>query len=281
MSVRRRQFIGMLAAGAAAAATALAAGYGVGDLEKLEALRALKVKGVGFPRNIPRPIPSSFALPPHFLDPGLARRPAPVHRTLTSLPGEGNLVALTIDDGVDSAVVASYAQFCLDSGMRLTFFLNGSRPSWTEHASLVAPLVHSGQVQLANHSWSHPDLGKLSDAAIADELLTNDAFIRNTYGVDARPYFRPPYGNHDERVRAVAASVGYTVPVLWYGSLSDAADISDQQLMESATSWLLPQHIVIGHANFPTVTRHFAEIAAIIRARGLVPVTLDDVFARP
>lgn len=63
--------------------------------------------------------------------------------------------------------------------------------------------------------------------------------------------------------------------------LADSGELSDAQLMEFANRWMLAQHIVIGHANFMTVTRHFADLADLIRARGLIPVTLDDVFLRP
>ena len=261
-----------------AAFAALGAGYASGsDLFDPPATAA---RGVGNPRSAPRPYPTPFPLPPHFLTPHLARQPTP-HGIVTSLPGDDAAIALTVDDGNSSKVVAAYAKFSRDTGMRLTFFLNGSRPSWTDNAAVLRPLVESGQVQLANHTWSHPDLRTLSESKIAHELMTNHDFITATYGVDARPYFRPPYGYHNERVNAAAAAVGYTVPVLWYGSLSDSTDITDAQLLESANSWLLPRHIVIGHANYATVTRHFDEIVAIIRARGLVPVTLDDVFARP
>ncbi|CAN5252565.1 polysaccharide deacetylase family protein [soil metagenome] len=275
MHVHRRALLGILGL---AAVGALGSGYLVGS--GVLGPPPVAPKGVGQPRSAPRPFPKGFALPPHFLPPNLERHAAP-RRTITELPGEGTAVALTVDDGISTEVVAAYAKFALDTGMRLTFFLNGIRPSWTDNAPALRPLVASGQVQLANHTWSHPDLTQLSRQQIADELMRNHDFIGNTYGVDARPYFRPPYGYHNHHVVEAAESVGYTVPVLWYGSLSDASEISDADLMASATSWLLAQHIVIGHANYPTVTRHFDEIVAIIRSRGLVPVTLDDYFLRP
>lgn len=273
--MHRRTAIGVLGL---AALSALGSGVVAGS--GLFAPSPVAPRGQGRPRPAPHPFPEPFALPPHFLDPKLPRAAAP-DGVITGLPGDAPTVALTIDDGADSEVVAAYARLSLDTGLRLTFFLNGLRPAWTDNAAALRPLVSSGQVQLANHTWSHPDLRKLSRHQIADELMTNHDFIQTTYGVDARPYFRPPYGFHDHRVDDAAASVGYTVPVLWYGSLSDATAISDADLIASAQAWLLPQHIVIGHANYPTVTRHFDEIVAIIRARGLVPVTLDDVFGRP
>lgn len=273
--MHRRAFLGAFALGAIGA---VVAGAAVQNQTPVAVPKA--PRGFGIPRSFPRPIPAPVALPIHFLPPTL-ERVSLAGGSLFDLPGDGNSMALTVDDGGDSATVAAYAKFCVDNGMRVTFFLNGSRPSWTDNAQALMPLIANGQVQMGNHTWSHPDLTTLSHGRIVDELMMNHDFITNTYGVDARPYFRPPFGFHDDRVDAIAASVGYTVPVMWYGSLSDATEITDAQLMDSANSWLLPQSIVIGHANYPTVTRHFAEIATIIRSRGLQPVTLDDVFLRP
>lgn len=238
------------------------------------------IRALGAPHSAPRPFPKPFALPQHFTAPTLARAATP-GGAIFGLPASLSLIALTVDDGNSTDVVAAYVKFLRDTGMRLTFFLNGRRPSWTDNASALRPLVESGQVQLGNHTWSHPDLRTLSTGKIVDQLMTNHDFITKTYGVDSRPYFRPPYGYRDDRVDAAAASVGYTVPVMWYGSLSDSTLISDADLMDSATRWMLPHYIVIGHANYPTVTRHFTDIVKIVHDRGLTPVTLDDVFLRP
>jgi len=164
--------------------------------------------------------------------------------------------------------------------MRLTFFINGSRSSWTDNAKALRPLVDNGQVQIGNHTWSHPDLRKLSTAEVRAELLRNHDFIQSVYGVDARPYCLPPFGFHSPRVDRVAADLGYVTPVLWYGSLSDSGLLTPQQLRGFADQWILPQHIVIGHANCLPVTECFDYLANLIRSRELQPVTLSDYFAR-
>lgn len=200
--------------------------------------------------------------------------------TLTSLKGNKPYMALTVDDGVSSAVVREYALFAQRTGMRLTFFVTASYPSWSENTSLLRPLVESGQIQLANHSWSHPDLKKQSDAKIADELTRAQQFLSNTYGVDARPYFRPPYGSHDGRVDKVAASLGYTTPVIWDGTLSDSALIPAPTLKDFAKKYIQPERIVLGHANAPTVTECFDYIRELVTARQITPVTLNDLYLR-
>lgn len=199
--------------------------------------------------------------------------------TLSTLKGQTNLMALTVDDGVSTAVVREYAKFSKRTGMRLTFFMTASYPSWTENATLLRPLVDSGQVQLANHSWSHPNLQKLTDSQIVTELSKTQDFIKNTYGVDARPFFRPPYGNHDARVDKVAASIGYTTPVMWDGTLSDSALIPADTLKSFAKKYVQPERLVLGHANAATVTECFDYISELIKTRQITPVTLNDLYA--
>ena len=262
----------------------LAAGAGTGALEGGIALTTQPAAppvslALHRPRSVPSAAPAPVALPPYFPAPQLTRIPIP-GGMIHGLPGEGNLIAFTIDDGASSEVVGAYAEFARRSGMRLTFFVTSSYPSWIEHADALRPLVESGQVQLANHTHTHPDLLKTPDAAIRAELERCGEFIRQTFGVEAAPYFRPPYGNADGRVLAAARGAGYRQAVHWYGSVGDSGPISDENMSMLIDRWFTAQRIVIGHANVPTVLGHFDEIAATIRDRGLQPVTLDDVFQR-
>jgi peptidoglycan/xylan/chitin deacetylase (PgdA/CDA1 family) len=232
------------------------------------------------PGSAPRPltpVPPPLLSPPN---PG-ARVVLPGGAALTKLPGNGDLLAWTVDDGADTDVVRLYTQFAKDTGVRLTYFVTGAYRSWTENAALLRPLVESGHIQLANHTWTHPDLTKLSTSQVADELARTDAFLRNTYGVDAAPYFRPPYGHHNAVVDGVAADLGYQVPTLWCGDLRDSAVLSEDQIVKMAYQSFAPQNIVIGHLNHAPVTHVYGQLVDIIRSRRLRTVTLNDVFLRP
>ena len=151
--------------------------------------------------------------------------PRPWDGPQTGLVGESKYVAWTVDDGANPDVVRAYAEFARRTGTRLTFFINGQYPSFEQHRDLLLPLVKSGQLQIANHTYSHAALTKLSDEQIVRELTRNDEEIQRLFGVSSKPYFRPPYGYYDARVLAAAASCGFTRPVLWYGSLADSSNI--------------------------------------------------------
>ena len=209
--------------------------------------------------------------------PVTARAPVP-HGTLWQLPGGGNRIALTVDDGVDPDVVAAYARLSARTGLRLTFFCTGSYPSWTEHADLLRPLVDSGQVFLANHTWTHPDLTRLTDREIAGEVRRAESFLHNSFGVTGRPFLRPPFGYHDARVRGVLADLGYPAVTMWWGSLADSIEQRPARILTLAREWFRAGRIVIGHANHSPVIQVMDDLVALISQRGLQPVHLGDVF---
>ena len=196
----------------------------------------------------------------------------------TGLPGEGKYIAWTVDDGADPEVVRAYAEFSRRTGTRLTFFINGQYPAFRQHRDLLLPLVKSGQLQIANHTYSHAALTSLTGEQIVQELTRNDEEIRRLFGVSSKPYFRPPYGYYDARVLAAAASCGFTRPVLWYGSLADSSNISSAEVYAYAEKYALAQHIVIGHLNYRGVVSELDRIRALLDRRGLKTVTIRDYY---
>ncbi len=205
-------------------------------------------------------------------------RVAPPVGVLTRLPGDGNQLALTVDDGASSPVVAAFVQFCRDTGTRLTFFVNGANKSWTDNSSAIRPMVDSGQIQMANHTWSHPYLNKISLDGVHDQIQRNADFLRNTYGTDGTPFFRPPFGVHTAETDRVAADLGYTTVTLWSGTVGDSLPETAANLVACAERSFAPQQIVLAHANLPTITQCYDQLANLISSRNLQTVTLNDVF---
>jgi peptidoglycan/xylan/chitin deacetylase (PgdA/CDA1 family) len=207
----------------------------------------------------------------------LGRMPAPAG-VLTRLPGDGNQMALTVDDGVSVPVVGAFAQFAHDTGTRLTFFINGANSSWSVNAPALRPMVDSGQVQMANHTWSHPHLNRIRLSEVADQIRRNADFLNNTYGTDGTPFFRPPYGVHNADTDRVAADQGYSTITMWSGDLLDWRPESQTALIANANKYFQPGQIVLTHANLPTITGCYSQLLDLIHSRNLQTVTLNDVF---
>ncbi|MEV6068093.1 polysaccharide deacetylase family protein [Nocardia sp. NPDC052001] len=259
----RRRLLTLLAAGTAAALTGCTQAQG-------DPLDTGSAGGTQPPGTTPRLLPARPTGPKTPIAPGT---------TITGLPGNGNAMALTVDDGASPEVVGAYIEFAKRTGARFTFFVTAYYDSWSLHKDALRPLVDSGQIQLGNHTWNHPDLTTLSASAVSSQLDQAKTFLRNTFGVDGTPFYRPPFGRHNGTVDKVAGDLGYTVPTMWYGSISDSGLITEDYLMECARKYFTPQTIVIGHANHPPVTHCFDQLVEIIRERNLAMVTLNDVLA--
>ncbi|OMG08992.1 polysaccharide deacetylase family protein [Actinomyces naeslundii] len=281
--MQRRDFLLALAAGTAGCLSSCAAMRSASRSASSSTASTALTSPSTSAASSPTPSPTPSLSPLHLQD-GPPPLPAPTAADplITGLPENvGNVVAITIDDGVDSSVVDAYLDFAKDSGVRLTFFVTGIYPSWTDNRNKLLPLVESGQVQLANHTWTHPDLTTLSEGEIIDELTQCENLLRNTYGVTGTPFIRPPYGGRSSFTDSVCAKAGYTTTTMWYGSFGDSGQLTPDVLLGEAQKWLLAQHIVIGHANFPTITHVYGQIIDILRQRSLMTATLDDVYFGP
>jgi len=119
-------------------------------------------------------------------------------------------IALTFDDGPSSVYTAQILAILKREGVSATFFVIGSNAS--HYPELVAQEVQQGHV-VGNHTWSHANLKNLSSAAVRNELQGTSSEIYADTGVYP-VVFRPPGGNFNSSVQAIAASLGLST-VLW------------------------------------------------------------------
>jgi peptidoglycan-N-acetylglucosamine deacetylase len=242
----RRAFLGMLALGAALTACGGAARPGDAAAPALP------------------PVPAAH--------PGSAK-------VVFSGPAGGGHIALTVDDGTCADCVTGYVEFARRTNTHLTFSPNGTYArEWEPHAGVLAPLVAAGQVQIMNHTFTHPRLTTLPDAHVRAELERNEQWVQRVFGITTRPYYRPPFGFHDPRVDGLAAELGWTRCVLWNGSYSDSETVTPEFFLQQARRYLKAGTIMLGHANHPTVLGMFDQITALLADRNLHPVTLDEMF---
>ncbi|KAH8120659.1 glycoside hydrolase/deacetylase [Phellopilus nigrolimitatus] len=116
---------------------------------------------------------------------------------------------LTYDDGP-----AFYTPNLLDyldqQSLKSTFFTIGSRI--LENPRILQTEYMTSH-QIGVHTWSHPPLTTVSTEGIIAEFGWTKKIIKDILGVTPNT-FRPPYGDIDDRVRAIATAMGLT-PVMW------------------------------------------------------------------
>ena len=117
--------------------------------------------------------------------------PAGPQITFNSVYVEGPYVALTFDDGPHATFTPKLLDMLAARDLKATFFVVGQNAE--EYPEILKRIVREGH-EVASHSWSHPNLGKMSDEAVRRELQkTDDAIVA---AIGKRPtLMRPPYGS--------------------------------------------------------------------------------------
>ncbi|KAG2213404.1 hypothetical protein INT47_009077 [Mucor saturninus] len=100
--------------------------------------------------------------------------------------------------------------FLAKQGQTATLFYVGSNVVNFPQAAIRA--IESGHT-LCAHTWSHPQMTTISNAAVVAQLYWSMRAIKEAAGVTTRCW-RPPYGDIDDRVRAIAHQMGLST-ILW------------------------------------------------------------------
>jgi peptidoglycan/xylan/chitin deacetylase (PgdA/CDA1 family) len=201
------------------------------------------------------------------------------YRTIFKLPEHsGSVLAWTVDDGGSSQAVANFAHMVQESDIKLTFFVTSSYSPWRKNAHLLRELVHAGKIQLANHTYTHAKLTQLSSAGIHRQLRECEKFIHGEFGVNPRPFFRPPGGFYNTYVQQAAADIGYTVNTMWNASMPLDPRSKPWMIKYHARKSMHTGNIVIDHANWPFEGPQDDYIVKLIKDRGLTTKKLNEIF---
>ncbi|CAE6365041.1 unnamed protein product [Rhizoctonia solani] len=125
---------------------------------------------------------------------------------------------LTYDDG-PSPYTPKLLNYLDQYNTSATFYVVGSRV--ISRPEMVQYEYMKGH-EVSVHTWSHHPLTTLSNEQIIAELGWTRKAIRDVTGVTPLT-MRPPYGDIDDRVRAISMAMDLT-PVIWTGVEFDTSD---------------------------------------------------------
>ena len=131
--------------------------------------------------------------------------------TFNSVHVDGPYIALTFDDGPSATLTPKLLDMLAARHLKATFFVVGENAA--DHPDILKRAVREGH-EIGNHSWSHPNLGKMSDDAVRREFQKTDDAI--TAAIGKRPtLMRPPYGSLTARQKKwIHEEFGYRI-IIW------------------------------------------------------------------
>src|SRR6202140_2108485 len=104
---------------------------------------------------------------------------------------DGPYIAMTFDDGPSAKLTPKLLDLLAAHHIKATFFLIGQNVA--ENPEIVAREAREGH-EIANHSWSHPNLAKMSDDGVRGQLHKTEDAIRSASG-HAPTLLLQPYGS--------------------------------------------------------------------------------------
>lgn len=115
-------------------------------------------------------------------------------------------IYLTFDNGYENGYTAKILDVLKEEKVPATFFVTGHYLK--SEADLVKRMAKEGHT-IGNHTWSHPDLTKVSDEQLEAELEKVRAMTEKITGEKQMMYLRPPRGIFSERTLKLAKDLGY------------------------------------------------------------------------
>jgi len=194
------------------------------------------------------------------------------------VPTKRKVIALTFDDGPDPVYTRQIADLLRQYNAKATFFVVGSRVK--AHPAVVQQLAME-QHELANHTYTHPDMRRISSDKLRDEMKATQDEVFNTTGIKTQ-LFRPPGGYYSESLVHVAKEAGYLVIMWsWHQDTRDWSDPGVKKIINKVLNNARNGDIVLFHdygGNRKQTVEALRAILPELQKRGYEFVTVSEMM---
>ncbi|KAF8516469.1 carbohydrate esterase family 4 protein [Hysterangium stoloniferum] len=188
-------------------------------------------------------------------------------------------VAIGFDDGPTLGSALLYS-FLKAQNLSATHFMIGMN-ILTNYA-----LFNNAFSTLQIHTWTHPYMTTQSNTQIVAQLGWTMQIIHDSTGGRIPRYWRPPYGDSDNRVRAIAKSVFGLTQINWNQDSADwnlATGARTQAQVEGAlTGWYSgpksPGLIILEHELTDKTSQAFIDTFPVLKSHNWIPVSAVQLF---
>lgn len=190
-------------------------------------------------------------------------------------PGSKKQVALTFDDGPNPLYTINLLNELKRYNAHGTFFLVGKMAQ--QYPDLVLKILADGH-ELANHTYTHPNLTKLNQQQIIAEVLRTRTVIKEITGQQTH-LFRPPGGNIDQFVKKQLRALDYNI-VYWDINAGEYVNFSPSAQTAQIVSKVKPGSIILLHNGLVDGTLNILNLLlAELTKQGYTCVTVSELLS--
>lgn len=190
-------------------------------------------------------------------------------------PAEKKVIYLTFDAGYENGYTPAILDALKKHGVSAAFFVVGNYIETSP--DLIKRMVAEGHI-VANHTYSHPDMSKISDLeSFRQELQKNEAAYQTATGQEMPKYYRPPQGKFSENNLTMAKELGYHT-VFWSLAYVDwyvDQQPSHEEAISKLTGRIHPGAVVLLHSTSQTNAEVLDELLTRWEKEGYTFGSLD------
>jgi peptidoglycan-N-acetylglucosamine deacetylase len=195
--------------------------------------------------------------------------------TFSEVNVDGPYIAMTFDDGPHATNTPKLLEMAAKRHIKLTFFVLGECVE--QNPDALRREVAEGH-EIGNHSWSHPNLAKLSDEGLRSQLRRTEDIVVKTAGIKPK-LMRPPYGELTKRQRIlVNHEFGYKV-ILWDVDPLDWKRPGPNVVAQRIIAGARPGSIILSHDIHPPTIAAMPQVFDALLAKGFKFVTVSELLA--
>ena len=198
----------------------------------------------------------------------------PMAAVIRSGPRSSGAVALTFDDGFNSAACRSIADTLRRNDAVGTFFINGmhllSEPTKWRNILQGMPV--------GNHTRSHRDLTGEPHPVVKKQILENERIHEEVLGRPMLKVLRPPYGAYGDRVRIIAKQLGYDRLAMWNVDTQDWKPGTSARAIVRRAARAPAGSIILMHCSRGATAKAMPKIVRRYQARGIKLEGLETVM---
>jgi peptidoglycan/xylan/chitin deacetylase (PgdA/CDA1 family) len=189
-------------------------------------------------------------------------------------------ISMVVNVGAGYEVATSMLDTLKEKNLRTTFFVLGW---WAERQPEILKRIAADH-EVASHGHSVFDLTSVSDAAVREDLEHADQVISGITGRTTKPLWSASAGYRDDRVRGIAASIGYRPIYITLDSLDWTQDATADSVYNRVMQRVENGAIIQMHFDSPTTVRSTAvalpRLIDDLRAQGYTLVTITDLLTQ-
>lgn len=202
-----------------------------------------------------------------------AQPPAEPLASTPTPPAQGDkVVCLTFDDGPHPTNTPALLDLLGQYQAKATFFVVGSRAE--QHGQVLSRAAAEGHA-IGNHTYSHANLTKLSEADKLAQVANAAQAIENACGVSPK-LIRPPYGARAPGETEIAGEV----VTLWDVDPQDWKYKDSQRVASHILSHVQSGSIVLLHDLHATSVEAAGIVLQQLSAQGYRFITVEELWGR-